>query len=1120
MRRSLELISTAVLSLITTATAAEPVVSPSAGEEWFETKVRPVLVDRCYSCHSAGAKKLKGELRLDTPDGIQKGGDSGMPAVEPGKPDDSLLVRAIRYELDDLQMPPKQKLSAAQIADIETWVKMGAPLPKSLVATTATTAPTGHPVRMTLADGRNFWSFTPPAEPKVPAKGDWGQNEIDAFILAKLNDKHLSPSPEADRRTLIRRATYDLTGLPPTADEVDAFAADPSPDAYEKLIDRLLASPRYGERWGRHWLDVARYADTKGYVFNEERRYPFSYTYRDWVIRAFNEDLPYDQFLLQQIAADRLDLKQDKRPLAALGFLTVGRRFINNQNDIIDDRIDVVCRGTMGLTVACARCHDHKYDPIPTADYYSLYGIFASSAEPTELPLLGVEEKTPAAAEYDKEHARLVADRDNWVKAKRDEIATTLRSAEQVQRYLIAGQRGLAAEAELPFETVDDDKALNRYTVTRWQQYLKRAAARKDPVFSVWRALAAIPAANFATDVGPAMLRAAAIGGTNPIVLREIVGGTPPTSVQDLAARYGTLLAKYDRNQPYADDPAAEELRLVLRAEGSPAEVKLEHVAKRFNQAEGNKFRELQNAIDALAANHPGSPPRAMAMEDAPKPVTQHVFKRGNPGNPGDEVPRQFLQILSPDDRKPFTDGSGRLELAHAIASKTNPLTARVMVNRLWQWHFGFGLVRTPSDFGSRGDLPTHPELLDWLALRFENEDAWSVKKLQKRIMLSATYRQASWGGGAKGAELDPENRLLWRFNPQRLEFEELRDSLLAAAGQLDLAMGGRPVDILAQPFVPRRTVYAFIERQNLPGLFRTFDFASPDGHVSARPNTSVPQQALFMMNSPFVIEQAKKLAARPSIAAEQDVTRKITLLYRAALARDPSTEEIEIGSRFVKAEIAQPKEEPAPIVTAWQYGYGQYDEATGRMKSFTPMPHFAPTSGWQGGDKLPDPNLGWALLTAAGGHAGNDAAHAVVRRWVAPRDCTVSVTGTLEHNQPEGDGVRGRLITSRDGTLGTWLVHHRKAETSITPITLKQGDTLDFVIDCGPAGNFGWDQFAWALKVTKMPTPGAVAGDDAQSWDSTAEFAGPKPKPPLPLTPWEKLAQVLLQSNEFMFVD
>jgi hypothetical protein len=1094
--------------------------SDSAGVEWFETKVRPVLAERCYSCHSADAKKLKGDLRLDTVDGIKKGGVSEMPAVVAGKPDDSLLLSAVKWDLDDLRMPPKEKLPPDQIAAIETWVKMGAPMPESKTPTTQPGVVAKKSEKMTLDEGRSFWSFVRPTEPKLP-DGQGGHNEIDRFVLAKLAEKGLKPAPEADRRTLIRRAAYDLTGLPPSAEEVDAFLSDPAPDAYGKLIDRLLASPRYGERWGRHWLDVARYADTKGYVFEEERRYAFSYTYRDWVIRSFNEDLPYDQFLIHQIAADRLDLKDDKRPLAALGFLTLGRRFINNPHDIIDDRIDVVTRGTMGLTVSCARCHDHKYDPIPTADYYSLYGVFASSVEPKELPVLGVTEKTPAAEEYERERTRLTAERDAWLKGKHEELSKRMRSAESVRRYLIAGQRNLAAEAEQPFPTVDYEKSLNRFTVTRWHKYLKDAAGRNDPVFALWRALVTIPAAEFPTRAGPAIQQASSAGGVNPIVLCEIAGGAAPASVEDLATRYAELLTSYDREEPFANDPAAEELRRVLRDDESPATIKLETVNKRFNNEDNAKLRQLQNAVEALAVSHPGSPPRAMAMEDAPQPVTPTIFKRGNPGSPGEQVPRRFLAILSGENREPFKDGSGRLDLARAIASRENPLTARVMVNRVWQWHFGQGIVRTPSDFGTRGDLPTHPELLDYLAVRFAGEDGWSVKKLHKRIMLSATYRQAAYGGDANAPAVDPENRLLWRFNPQRLDFESLRDSMLAAAGSLDLTGGGRPVDILAQPFSPRRTVYAFVDRQNLPGLFRTFDFASPDGHVAARPMTSVPQQALFMLNSPFVLEQAKKLANQSSIAGETDVRRKVTSLYRAALGRAPTPEEVELGAKFVAAEEAQKVEAPAVAKSPWEYGFGQYDEATGRMKTFTRLPQFVPASGWQGGPTLPDPAHGWALLTAGGGHAGNDAAHSVVRRWTATRDCTVSVAGTLEHNPTEGDGVRARLVTSRDGTLATWVVHHRTAETAMTAITLKQGDTLDFVVDCGAAGSFSFDQFGWEVKVTKVPTPGAVAGDDAgQSWDSFKEFAGPSPKPPTPLTAWERYAQVLLQSNEFMFVD
>jgi hypothetical protein len=1114
-----------LLHLCATAPGAEA-APDAAGVEFFEAKVRPVLVEQCYKCHSASAGKTKGGLRLDTWEGMAKGGKSGVAGVVAGKPDLSGLINAVRYGEDGAQMPPDGKLSAEKIGVLEAWVKMGAPYPKNApgIAAAPAGAAAGHPVAMTVDEGRGFWSFRRPVEQKVPEAagvlGAWGKNEIDRFVLAKLAEKGLAPSPEADKRTLIRRATFDLTGLPATADEVEAFVSDASPDAYEKLIDRLLASPRYGERWGRHWLDVARYADTKGYVFEEERRYAFSYTYRDWVVRAFNEDLPYDQFLVQQIAADRLELKADKRPLAALGFLTLGRRFINNQQDIIDDRIDVVTRGTMGLTVSCARCHDHKYDPIPTADYYSLYGVFASSVEPKELPLLGVDEKTPDREAFEKELEKQTTARDAWVKNRLAEMVKEFRSAEQVARYLLAAQKGIAAEAKVEFETIDDGKAPIRWLVQRWAARLKDGAKANDPVFAVWRTLAEIPSKDFATGAGPAMVRASASAGVNPIVLRDVVGAGAPGSMKELAERYGAVLARHDREEAFAE-PAAEALRLILRGEGSPTSVATAEVDKIFNVADVQHKRALQRGIDGLIATHPGSPPRAMAMEDAPTAVTPRIFKRGNAGSPGEEVPRRFLAVLSGEDRKPFGEGSGRLELARAIASKDNPLTARVMVNRVWQQHFGAGLVRTPSDFGTRGERPTHPELLDWLAKRFAEDDGWSVKKLHRRMMLSAVYRQASWGGAsAKAAAVDPENRLLWRINPQRLDFEAMRDSLLAASGQLDLKMGGRSVDIVGQPFSNRRTVYAYIDRQNLPGVFRTFDFASPDGHQAQRAETSVPQQALFMMNSPFVIDQAKKLAARPAIAGEADAGRRVARMYRAVLGREPKADEVELGVKFVRAEEGQPAEALVAKPSVWQYGYGQYDEGSGRLKTFTPLPHFT-GSAWQGGAALPDPKTGWAMLTAAGGHAGNDAAHATVRRWVAPRDCTVAVGGTLSHGTSQGDGVRGRLISSAEGTIATWSVHARDVETRVTAVKMKAGDTIDFVVDCGPAGRNDFDSFGWKVTVTKTPAAEAVAGDDAGSvWDAAAEFAGPAAKPVLPLSGWEKYAQVLLESNEFVFVD
>ena len=567
-------------------------VSPG---DFFEAKVRPLLAANCYKCH--GEKKQESDLRLDSRQAAMKGGTDG-PVIVPGEPDKSLLVQAVRYK-GDTKMPPKTPLSADAVETLATWVKLGAPWPDSPASGAIAGA----------VDPKKHWSFQPVREPALPAvkNAAWAQSPIDAFILAKLESQAISPAPPADRRTLIRRATFDLIGLPPTPAEVEAFVNDSSPEAFARVVDRLLASPHYGERWGRYWLDLARYADNKGYVgVNKDREFHFGYMYRDWVIRALNDDLPYDQFVVKQIAADRLP-HTDNLDLPAMGLLTVGRRFINDRQLIIDDQIDVICRGTLGLTVTCARCHNHKFDPIPTEDYYSLYGVMESSEE-KEVPL------APGAAE------------------------------------------------------------------------------------------------------------------------------------------------------------------------------------------------------------------KALVEEDRPHPSNPHIFIRGNRGNPGAEVPRRFLAVLSGPDRQPFHDGSGRLELAERIVSPDNPLTARVMVNRVWLHHFGEGLVRTPSDFGARSDPPTHPELFDFLASRFM-KDGWSIKRLHRLIMLSSVYQQSS-NGSAKGESLDPENRLLSHFNRQRLDFEAMRDALLAAGGELDEKMGGPSVNLLAEPFVRRRTVYSYVDRQNL---------ARPVAHVRLR---------------------------------------------------------------------------------------------------------------------------------------------------------------------------------------------------------------------------------------------------------------------------------------------
>jgi hypothetical protein len=639
----------------------------AAQVEFFEQRIRPVLVEHCYECHAASVASPKGELRLDTAEGWKLGGSSGQ-AIEPGRPAESLLLSALRYE--GYEMPPTGKLPDAVIADFEHWIAAGAVDPRDGAA--------HQPVEADhIATARSHWAFQRPqrVEPPAPSKEAGEANsltEIDRFIVARLRAAGLEFSPAADARTLLRRLSYDLTGLPPTADELDAFAGDFSDAAYEQAVVRLLASPRFGERWGRHWLDVARYADTKGYVFEEDRNYPTAYKYRDWVIAALNDDMPFDRFVVAQLAADRLN---DPAELPAMGFLTLGRRFLNNEHDINDDRIDVITRGLMGLTTACARCHDHKFDPIPTADYYSLYGILASSKE-------------------------------------------------------------------------------------------------------------------------------------------------------------------------------------VSREDGPPT------------------------------------------LEDAEQPVEQVVFLRGQPGNRGPQVSRHFLSCLVEGEPQPFAHGSGRLELAQSIASRDNPLTARVWVNRVWTHLMGRGLVATPSDFGTRGEPPTHPELLDWLATTLM-DDGWSTKRIIRRIVLSRAYRQSSAANEA-GLAADPENSLLWRMNRRRLDLEAGRDSLVAAAGRLDLTMGGPSVKLTEAPFPARRAVYGFIERQNLPGFFRTFDFANPNVHTPSRPHTASPQQALFLLNSPFALEQAHALAERTA-GGGTDLER-LERMYRFALGRSPTLEEAAGVHEFLSA--------------------------------------------------------------------------------------------------------------------------------------------------------------------------------------------------------------------------
>jgi cytochrome c553 len=749
----------AEITLTQAAPAQAPAQAISPDDlQFFEAKIRPVLADNCYKCHSRDADKIKGGLMLDTREGMLHGGDTG-PAIEPGKPEDSLIIDAISYSDADLQMPPKgAKLPDSVIADITEWIRRGAPDPRSLVAKGSSESYGGV--------GREHWSFLPIQKQAPPAVSNpaWCKTPVDNFILARLDENGMKPNAPADKYTLIRRATFDLTGLPPTEAEVQRFLVDDSPDAWAKVVDRLLASPHYGERWGRYWLDVARYADTKGDTpQREDPRYPFAWTYRDYVIDAFNSDKPYDRFIEEQLAADRLldearrrspnPNSVDQSSLAAMGFLTLGNRFENSTNDIINDRIDVTTKAFLGLTVSCARCHDHKFDPIPTADYYSLYDVFANTFEPKEDAWLHPVPKTPELVDY-------------------------------LARMQAADQQKVAVE-------------------------------------------------------------------------REFV-----------------------------------ELRRSGLPQADRAEKRKELLRQQF----------LANKAIADLEFLPAAPPKADVLVDVRYPKDFPILLRGEAGSKGPLVTRHFLSILSPDPKHPiaFMHGSGRLELARAIASPSNPMTARVLVNRVWQQHFGTGFVSTPDDLGNQSAPPNDPELLDYLSAQFMRE-GWSIKKLQRTIMLSSAYQEASSDNPAY-ADKDPDNKLQWRYNIRQLDFEQMHDSILAIAGTIDLTMGGRPVPIGSEGFATRRAVYAFIDRRNPAEILTQFNFPNPSVPTGKRFLTQVPQQQLFLMNSPLVIETARKLVHSQDFMSMTTDELRVASLYISLFQRPPTPQETALCLRYVES--------------------------------------------------------------------------------------------------------------------------------------------------------------------------------------------------------------------------
>jgi hypothetical protein len=749
--------------------AEEPAATPDA--DYFKQHVQPLLVRHCLKCH--GDEKQESGLRLDSWEGISAGGDSG-PAVVPGEPQQSLLLTAIRYVEDDLQMPPDRKLPDDQIAMVRKWIEAGAPHPDARGKSPANRPSAPIP---DLEEARKFWSFRPPQQPEFPAISDtrWPSNGIDYFVLAQLERAGLQPAAAAERRDWLRRVTFDLIGLPPTPEDIQAFLADATPDAFARVVDRLLASPHYGERWGRHWLDVARYADSNG--LDENIAHGNAWRYRDYVIAAFNKDKPYDEFLSEQLAGDRLPYTSEAEhheQLTATGFLSLGPKVLAEvdetkmEMDIIDEQINTLGRALLGLTIGCARCHDHKFDPISMRDYYALAGIFKSTRT--------------------MEHFRKIA---RWN-----------------ENSVASSQQQAGAD-----------------------EHARQVSAKEQ-------------------------------------VIKQVVDAANQKLVEQAG---GAASVPKNAEQQY------------------PAETREE-------------LQRLREELKQLQAETPQLPTAMGVCDREISDVPLHV--RGSHLTLGEVVPRGFPKVLV-DDGEPSVaeQSSGREELARWLTSEDHPLTSRVMVNRLWRWHFGQGICRSTDNFGRLGTGPSNPELLDWLAIRFQR-DGWSIKAFHRLVLLSSTYRMSS-SHDARAAEKDPDNHLLWHFPIRRLEAESVRDALLFVSGGLDRRMGGSLLHVENREFLfnhtsqdgtkydsPRRSVYLPVVRNNLYDVFQLFDYADASVSNGDRNSTTIAPQALIMMNSDLVLEASRAIGDGLRQRQGWDDRQRVEHLYLTVYGRPPSDEE------------------------------------------------------------------------------------------------------------------------------------------------------------------------------------------------------------------------------------
>ncbi len=946
----------------------------------FERHIRPLLKVHCLDCHGATAE-VEGGLDLRQRRRMIAGGDSGA-AIEPGDPETSYLVERIR----EGEMPPgDKKMSPQELATIEKWIAAG--------AVTVREEPEVLDEGLSITpEEREFWSFQPIERPSLPELADYRRvrTPIDTFVLAKLEAVGLGFSPDADDLTLLKRAYFDLLGLPPSPAEVQAYLADDSVNKYETLLDTLLASPRYGERWARHWLDVAGYADSEGYTPADADR-PWAYKYRDYVIKSLNADKPFDVFVEEQLAGDELvplphkNLSEEQiDKLAATGFLRMasdgtgsGANDDEARNRTMADTIKIISTSLLGLSVGCAQCHDHRYDPIPHADYYQLRAIF----EPA-------------------------LDWKNWRTPQQRRISL----------YTDA-ERETAAKIEAETKEIATEKA------TLQKKYIETELEKE--------------LANYET------------------ALRE-----------KLRTAYHLPVAK-----------RSDEQKLMLKQ--NPSVNISAGTLYQYNKASADELKKFDKQISEVRAKKPAQEFLRVLTEMPGKVPVTHLFYRGDYKQPKEALmpagltigaqPGERFEIAANAEELPTT--GRRLAYARWLFNGTHPLVGRVLVNRFWMHHFGRGIVGTPSDYGALGQPPTHPKLLDWLATEFA-ASGWSLKNLHKQIMLSTVYRQASLGNSVEVAA-DAANLLYWKKPVVRIDAEVVQDRILATSGVLENKLYGSPTPIetddtgqtIVSAGANRRSIYVKVKRTQQVAILKSFDAPAMIVNCERRPSSTVATQSLMMLNSKFILEQARQFAERIRREASDVVAPDIDFHRADSKA----------------ANLYDP-------VDAWQFGYGQYDQEQQQTKNFTALPHWTGKA-WQGGGELPDTSLGWVLLTADGGHPG-DAAHCAIRRWVAPSDGVVKVSGSLQHASEQGDGVSSRVVSGRNGLVAEWNSHHNKVSTHVEELNVKAGDVLDFITDCRASENS--DTFAWSVTLEL-----SAADGKQQTWASAADFHGPRSAAP-----------------------